>query len=147
MELPSRVSVICMDTDATDGATMASQAASELQMQGGNGAVDEIAYRGGTRHCRRLKPSPFHAIGPVALQLEKRGQLADMELRPLDHKPTSTSSHLVKAGNNLVEVHVCGSFKSMGDEARDATASVFSFALNWRRKLWLQPTYIWVEVG
>ena len=89
MELPSRVSVICMDTDAEGGVQIGSQAASELETQGGAGRSDEVAYRGNTRHCRRLKPSRCHAIGPVVLRLEKRGQLADMEVRASEHQPLS----------------------------------------------------------
>ena len=41
------------------------------------------------------------------MQLARRGQLSDMELRPLDYNPTLTATQLVKAGHGLVEVHVC----------------------------------------
>ena len=78
-ELPSLLSVICMDTDANTQ-EIGFQAASELLAAQRNikRELVEVAYRGKTRYCRRLKPSRVHTIGPVALRLEKRGQLSDL---------------------------------------------------------------------
>ena len=80
-ELPARVTVLCIDTDAGmltksgDAAALVSQLSSELAVSDGH---TEVAYRGGVRHCRKLKPSTHHVIGPVALRLENRGKLQNM---------------------------------------------------------------------
>ena len=43
----------------------------------------EVAYRGNLRYCRRLKPSAQHVLGPaVALRLDKRGNLENMQVVP-----------------------------------------------------------------
>ena len=101
MELPSRVSVMCMDTDASKAEDLTGQIVSELRIPDTDGGFREVAYRGCTRHCRRLQRSRFHTIGPAALQLEERGHLTDLDVVPLDNQPVFATRH------GFVEVHVC----------------------------------------
>ena len=97
MELGSRVAVLCMSTDAAtmDGSVLASQLRHELKQGEG-----EVVYRGGVRHSLKLSRSTQHAIGPVALQLEKRGKLQDMEVVPQPGLSTGPK-------DEQVQVRVC----------------------------------------
>jgi myxalamid-type polyketide synthase MxaB len=72
LELGSRVTVLCVDTDATeDGTELATQLLHELRQ----GEEKEICYRRGIRHVRKLQRSAHHVVGSVQLQMEKRGKL------------------------------------------------------------------------
>ena len=98
MELGSRVAVLCMSTDAAtlDGSELASQMRHELER-----GEDEVVYRGGVRYSPKLLRSTQHTIGPVMLQLGRRGQLTDLEVVP---QPALTA---LKDQEEQVQVRVC----------------------------------------
>ena len=68
-----------METDASkDGAELALHLHHELKQD----VEDEVVYRQGVRHSRKLMRSTQHTIGAVQLQLEQRGKLQYMAVLP-----------------------------------------------------------------
>ena len=92
-----RARVLCVDTDATlNGTELGLQLHYELE----HGKDDEVAYRGDVRHRRKLQQSTQHTIGPVQLQIHKRGKLEYMEILPQKPSPSVLEE-------DMVQVQVC----------------------------------------
>jgi len=96
MELPAKFTVLSLDTDAElseESTDFVSQLRDEISLADGN---CEVAYRGGTRHCRKIKPSTLHTIGPVSLRIDKRGKLQNMQVLPQSIGTSGVESTMVQ---------------------------------------------------
>jgi polyketide synthase 12 len=102
IELGSQVSITCVDTDAV--AANADSLAAHLRCEIEAGLPDaEVAYRDGARHVRRMKRGSKHTIGPVSLQLDKRGSLQDLQVAPA----LATADNEEVPVDDRIEVMVC----------------------------------------
>ena len=115
LELPSRVRVVCIETDATDkcgdglnieyhSSALGAQLLAEMVQT--DNQVD-VAYHDNIRLVRRLQASPDHIPGPVSLYLDKRGAMSNLQVFPQVVSPSlsmTTASTTVPSG--MISVHV-----------------------------------------